>query len=162
MSAPYSLDAAAIQALLPHRFPMLMVDHVEAVVPGEWARAIKRVRADEPWVPGHFPGEPVLPGVLITEAFAQVAGIVALSAHPDDAGRTVFLVGLDKVRFRRPVRPGEVLSLEVETLQVRRRIWRFAARATVDGERAAEAELMATIADSTRSPRPVTGEPTRR
>jgi 3-hydroxyacyl-[acyl-carrier-protein] dehydratase len=152
MTEPRSLDADAIRALLPHRFPMLMVDHVEAVEPGKWARATKDVRADEPWVPGHFPGEPVMPGVLITEAFAQVAGIVALTANPANAGRAVYLVGLDKVRFRRPVRPGERLSIRVETLQVRRNMWRFSARATVGGERAAEAELLATIASD--KPRP--------
>lgn len=144
---PETLDIQAIQALLPHRFPMLMVDRVLSLEPGERAVARKCVSANEPWAQGHFPEQPVMPGVLLTEAFAQVAGIVALSANPEHAGAAVYLAGLDKVRFRRPVVPGDVVEITVEKLQARRRMWRFSARATVDGERAADAELLATIAD---------------
>ncbi len=144
---PETLDIKAIQALLPHRFPFLLVDRVLSLDPGERAVARKCVSANEPWVQGHFPGQPVMPGVLLTEAFAQVAGIVALSANPEHAGRAVYLAGLDKVRFRRPVVPGDVVDITVEKLQARRRVWRFSARAEVDGQRAAEAELLATIAD---------------
>lgn len=144
---PTRLDRRALEALLPHRDPMFMLDEVVALEPGVRAHARKAVRADEPWAAGHFPGNPVFPGVLLTEAFAQAAGVVALTAHPEHAGKAVYLVGLDKVRFRRPVRPGDVLDVQVEALGVRRGIWRFQARATVDGARTAEAEVMATVAE---------------
>ncbi|MEC8423494.1 MAG: 3-hydroxyacyl-ACP dehydratase FabZ [Myxococcota bacterium] len=144
---PTGLDRQALEALLPHREPMFMLDEVMELEPGVRARARKAVRSDEPWVAGHFPGDPVFPGVLLTEVFAQAAGVVALTANPEHAGTSVYLVGLDRVRFRRPVRPGDVLDVEVETLDVRRGIWRFRARATVSGERTAEAEVMATVAE---------------
>ena len=99
------MDIDQIMQLLPHRYPFLMIDRVEEVEPGERAVAIKCVSVNEPQFQGHFPQTPIMPGVLITEAFAQTAGIVALSAHDDMAGKTVFLLGLDKVRFRKPVRP---------------------------------------------------------
>lgn len=144
---PIRLDRRALEALLPHRDPMFMLDEVTALEPGVRAMARKAVRADEPWAAGHFPGNPIFPGVLLTECFAQAAGVVALTAHPEHAGKAVYLVGLDRVRFRRPVRPGETLDLQIETLGVRRGIWRFEARATVAGARAAEAIVMATVAE---------------
>ena len=101
------MDIDQIMTLLPHRYPFLMIDRVEEVEPGERAVAVKCVTVNEPHFQGHFPQTPIMPGVLITEAFAQTAGIVALSAHDDLAGKTVFLLGLDKVRFRKPVRPGD-------------------------------------------------------
>lgn len=144
---PTRLDRPALEALLPHRDPMFMLDEILSIEPGVRAHARKTVRADEPWVEGHFPGNPIFPGVLLTEAFAQAAGVVALTAHPEHAGKAVYLVGLDRVRFRRPVRPGDVIDVQVETIDVRRGIWRFQASATVAGERAADAEVMATLAE---------------
>lgn len=140
-----SLSAADIHDLLPHRHPFVLVDRVESVVPGHRAHAVKAVTATEPWFAGHFPGQPIFPGVLLAEAFAQLAALVALTANRHLVGRPVLLLGLDKVRFRRPVQPGDRVDLHVERLWVKRGIWRFAAHAEIDGERAASAELSATI-----------------
>jgi 3-hydroxyacyl-[acyl-carrier-protein] dehydratase len=139
------MDRDEILSLLPHRDPFLMVDHLVEVDPGQRAVGVKSVRADEDWARGHFPGEPIFPGVLIAEALAQVAALVFLSAHRDRAGSTVYLVGIDKIRFRRPVRPGEELRLEVTVTGQKRRIWMFEGRATVDGARVADGSFMATV-----------------
>ena len=138
-----------IMQLLPHRFPFLMIDRVEEVEPGERAVAVKCVTVNEPHFQGHFPQTPIMPGVLITEAFAQTAGIVALSAHEDLAGKTVFLLGLDKVRFRKPVRPGDRLIITAEKQAVSRGIWTFKVVATVDGVKVADGGVMATVAKDT-------------
>ena len=142
---PVALSAGDIAALLPHRHPFVLVDRVERCIPGHEATGIKAVTATEPWFAGHFPGDPILPGVLITEAFAQLAALVALTANPDLVGRPVLLLGLDKVRFRRPVVPGDRLTLQATRLWVRRGIWRFAVEARVEDEKVASAELSATI-----------------
>ena len=139
------MDTAEIQRWLPHRHPFLMVDRIVSIEPGVRATGEKDVGGDEFWVQGHFPGNPVLPGVLITEALAQVAAIVAITAHPDLVGQPVYLVGTDKMRFRRIVRPGEVLRLEVSVTDKRRRMWFFDAKATVNGERTADGSFLATI-----------------
>jgi 3-hydroxyacyl-[acyl-carrier-protein] dehydratase len=143
-----ALDIQAILGTLPHRFPFVMVDRVLELQPGQSAHAIKCVSINEPFFQGHFPEQPILPGVLISEAFAQVAGIVALSAHPDMVGRGVFLMGLDKMRFRKPVRPGDVLHLYVHKDFEKRSIWSFKCRAEVDGKRVADGGVMATVADA--------------
>ncbi len=142
------VDLTQILAMLPHRWPFVLVDRVVSVEPGVRGHGRKCVSASEPWVPGHFPGRPVLPGVLMAEAFAQMACIVAMSASPDDHGREVLLLGMDRFRFRRAVVPGDVVDLHVEVLAVRKGVWKFGCRATVDGERAAEGELLATVARS--------------
>jgi len=150
MSEPQSarqLDAAAILQMLPHRWPFVLIDRVTELVPGERAVGRKCVTASEPWFAGHFPARPVLPGVLMTEAFAQLACIVAMSAHTEQQGRDVYLLGLDRVRFRKPVVPGDTVDITVETLAVKRGIWKFKAVAMVDGVKAAEGELLATVAD---------------
>lgn len=139
------IDVDAILRTLPHRYPFLMVDRVIDCVPGESAVGIKCVSVNEPHFQGHFPEQPIMPGVLIAEAFAQVAGVVALSANPDHAGSSVFLLGLDKLRFRKPVRPGDVLHLHVEKDSVRRNIWTFRCRAEVDGAKVADGRVMATV-----------------
>jgi len=140
------MDIDKIMSLLPHRYPFLMIDRVEEVDPGERAVAIKCVSVNEPQFQGHFPQTPIMPGVLITEAFAQTAGIVALSAHEDLAGATVYLLGLDKVRFRKPVRPGDRIVITAEKDSVSRGIWKFRVVATVDGVKVADGGVMATVA----------------
>ncbi len=139
------IDVDAILRTLPHRYPFLMVDRVVECVPGERAVGVKCVSVNEPHFQGHFPERAIMPGVLIAEAFAQVAAVVALSANPDRAGASVYLLGLDKLRFRKPVRPGDVLYLHVEKDTVRRAIWTFRCRAEVDGEKVADGRLMATV-----------------
>jgi 3-hydroxyacyl-[acyl-carrier-protein] dehydratase len=141
------MDIDTIMSLLPHRYPFLMIDRVEEVDPGERAVAIKCVSVNEPQFQGHFPQTPIMPGVLITEAFAQTAGIVALSAHEDLAGATVYLLGLDKVRFRKPVRPGDRLVITAEKDSISRGIWKFRVVATVDGVKVADGGVMATVAE---------------
>ena len=143
------MDIDQIMELLPHRYPFLMIDRVEEVEPGERAVAVKCVTVNEPHFQGHFPQTPIMQGVLITEAFAQTAGIVALSAHEDLAGKTVFLLGLDKVRIRKPVRPGARLLNTAEKQAVRRGIWTFKVVATVDGVKVADGGIMATVAKDT-------------
>ena len=140
------MDIDKIMSLLPHRYPFLMIDRVEEVDPGERAVAIKCVSVNEPQFQGHFPQTPIMPGVLITEAFAQTAGIVALSAHEELAGATVYLLGLDKVRFRKPVRPGDRMVITAEKESVNRGIWKFRVVATVDGVKVADGGVMATVA----------------
>ncbi len=142
------MDIDKIMELLPHRYPFLMIDRVEEVDPGVRAVAVKCVTVNEPQFQGHFPATPIMPGVLICEAFAQTAGIVALSAHEDLAGRTVYLLGLDKVRFRRPVRPGDRILITAEKESERRGIWNFKVVATVDGVKVADGGVMATVAEN--------------
>ena len=141
------MDIDKIMELLPHRYPFLMIDRVEEVDPGVRAVAVKCVTVNEPQFQGHFPATPIMPGVLICEAFAQTAGIVALSAHEDLAGRTVYLLGLDKVRFRKPVRPGDRILITAEKESERRGIWNFKVVATVDGVKVADGGVMATVAE---------------
>ncbi len=140
------IELRRILELLPHRYPFLMLDRVLEVEPGQRAVGLKCVTANEPFFQGHFPGNPVMPGVLIVEALAQTAAVLGAETHPEyvDHGG-VLLMGLDKVRFRRPVVPGDTLTLDVELIKVRGPIWRVKGTATVDGERAAQAELLATF-----------------
>jgi 3-hydroxyacyl-[acyl-carrier-protein] dehydratase len=135
-----------IEALLPHREPFLFVDEVTELEPGASACALHHVRDDAFWTRGHFPGHPVMPGVLIAEALAQTAAIAAMSGDDSLAGSVVYLVGFDKLRFRRPVRPGETLTLRASLEGVRRGLVTFSATATVDGDRAANGTLMAVMA----------------
>ncbi|HHV93747.1 MAG TPA: 3-hydroxyacyl-ACP dehydratase FabZ [Firmicutes bacterium] len=141
------LDILAIQDRLPHRYPFLMVDRVVELVPGKRAVAIKNVTINEPHFTGHYPGRPIMPGVLILESLAQVGGLVVLDPE-DGAGKKIpLLAGVDKARFRRPVMPGDQLRLEVEMLQLRRTMGKCQGTAYVGDEKAAEAEFMFMIAD---------------
>ena len=140
------MDIDEIMSMLPHRYPFLMIDRVVAVEPGVSATAIKCVSINEPQFQGHFPHAPVMPGVLLCEAFAQTAGIVAMTANGDLSGQTVYLVGLDKVRFRKPVRPGDRVEITAEKESEVRGIWKFRVFATVDGAKVADGGLMATVA----------------
>ena len=141
------IDIDGILELLPHRYPFLMIDRVLEVDPGQRAVGIKCVSINEPQFQGHFPEQPIMPGVLLCEAFAQMAGVVALTAYPDLAGKAVYLLGLDKVRFRKPVRPGDQVIITVAKESESRGIWRFSAVAEVDGKKVADGGVMATVAD---------------
>jgi len=132
---------------LPHRYPMLLVDRVLEVIPGERIVALKNVSINEPFFPGHYPHHPVMPGVLVIEALAQTAAILSfktMGGRPDDKS-VYYFVGIDGARFKRPVSPGDQLIFEVSILANKRGIWKFAAQARVDGQVAAEAELMCTV-----------------
>ncbi len=135
-------------AALPHRYPMLLVDRVEELVPDQRITAIKAVTMNEGFFQGHFPGRPVMPGVLIVEALAQAAGVLAVeSLGLAGSGKLVYFMSIDEAKFRSPVEPGVLLRLEVEFLQKRAKVCKFAGRALVDGQLAAEAKFMAMIAD---------------
>jgi 3-hydroxyacyl-[acyl-carrier-protein] dehydratase len=134
------LDRAAIEAILPHREPFLLIDEVLELVPGERVVARKTVRDDEWYLRGHFPGRPVMPGVLIVEAMAQT-GAVAVLSEEENRGRLALFAGIDDMRFKRIVEPGDELQLECTLEQVRGPIGKGRARATVDGELAARGTL---------------------
>jgi 3-hydroxyacyl-[acyl-carrier-protein] dehydratase len=147
------IDIQGIMKCLPHRYPFLLVDRVLELEPGEGIHAIKNVTFNEPCFTGHFPGQPVFPGVLIIEALAQAGGIFALreiSACVDE--KLLLFRGIDKAKFRRTVVPGDQLHLHCEVLRRKRMYWTFSGVAKVEGEVAAEAELSALIAD--RGPEP--------
>ncbi len=135
------LDRTAIEAIIPHREPFLLIDRIESFEPGVSAVGYLDVREDMFWVPGHFPGYAVMPGVLIVEALAQ-AGAVALLSLAENRGRLAFFAGIDKVRFKRQVVPGDTLRLECHISRTRGPIGFGEASATVDGELAVSGELM--------------------
>ena len=135
------LGPAEIRALIPHRYPFLLVDRVEEVEPGVRAVGTKNVTQNEPFFQGHFPDYPVMPGVLIVEAMAQV-GAVGVMSNEEFRGKLALFAGIDNVRFRRQVVPGDVLRMEVEISRLKGAIGRGHGRATVDGERVCEADLM--------------------
>lgn len=135
-------------AALPHRYPMLLVDRVDAIVPDESIRAIKAVSINESFFNGHFPGRPIMPGVLIVEALAQAAGVLAVeSLGLSGSGKLVYFMAIENAKFRTPVEPGCLLTLDVEFVQKRSSVCKFAGRASVDGKLAAEANFTAMIAD---------------
>lgn len=140
------IDIDGILDLLPHRYPFLMVDRVIAVDPGVSVTGVKCVTVNEPQFQGHFPGKPIMPGVLISEAFAQVSGLVALTAHPDRAGARFYLLGLDRVRFRRVVVPGDRMEITATKVDARRNVWTFKCVARVDGKKVADGTVMAALA----------------
>jgi 3-hydroxyacyl-[acyl-carrier-protein] dehydratase len=140
------LDAVAIQEIIPHRYPFLLVDRIIEIEYGVRAVGIKQVSMGEPFFQGHFPDYPVMPGVLIIEALAQV-GAVALLGSDEHRGKIALFAGLDNVRFRRQVKPGDSLRLETEIGRMRRGIGKGSGRATVEGELAAEGELTFALVD---------------
>jgi len=137
-----------IMKILPHRYPFLLVDRVLETVPQKRIVAIKNVTINEPFFQGHFPGEPIMPGVLIVEAMAQAWGILLMSSSEMDLSKNsaIRFLGIDNCRFRRAVVPGDQLRFELEAIAVKRGIWKFGGKAYVGDEVAAEAELMATMA----------------
>ena len=141
------MDIHEILKYLPHRYPFLLVDRVLSCEPGKGITALKNVTINEPFFNGHFPNYPVMPGVLVIEALAQAAGILTLksvSAKPDQDS-IFYFVGIDAARFKRPVQPGDQLMLKATILRERIGIWKYSAKAEVDGRVAAEAELMCTM-----------------
>jgi beta-hydroxyacyl-[acyl carrier protein] dehydratase FabZ len=137
-------DIGLIQRIIPHRYPFLLIDRVVDIVPHKSATGIKNVTINEPQFTGHFPAVPVMPGVLMVEAMAQTAAVmVGVSLDMADRELLVYFMGIDKVRFRRKVGPGDVLRLEVTALRGGSKIWKFAGRAMVGDELAAEAEFSA-------------------
>jgi 3-hydroxyacyl-[acyl-carrier-protein] dehydratase len=142
------LDIRRVMAALPHRYPMLLVDRVESLDPDKGIVAIKAVTINEPFFQGHFPGRPIMPGVLIVEALAQAAGVLAVEALGlAGSGKLVYFMAIEGAKFRAPVEPGVLLKLEVEFVQKRASVCKFAGRASVDGKLAAEANFTAMIAD---------------
>ncbi|HEX8458152.1 MAG TPA: 3-hydroxyacyl-ACP dehydratase FabZ [Pyrinomonadaceae bacterium] len=141
------LDTRAIQELLPHRYPFLLVDRIIELVPKQRIVGIKQVTIGEQFFQGHFPGAPVMPGVLIVEALAQVGAILALREIENREQKLVLFSGIESARFRAPVVPGDTLTLEVTALRIGSRIQRMRGEAKVEGKLAAEAEIMSVVAE---------------
>ena len=140
------LDVREIMKNLPHRYPFLLVDRILELEPGKKVVGLKNVTMNEPYFQGHFPGTPIMPGVLIIEAMAQAGGVLAIKSLPQGSeGALMYFMGLEQVKFRRQVVPGDQLILELEILKQRPKIMKFSGTAKVDGQLAAEAQLMATI-----------------
>lgn len=142
------MDVNEIMKILPHRYPFLLVDRILEFEAGKKIVGLKNVTMNEPFFTGHFPGHPVMPGVLIIEAMAQVAAILAYRSSEDDiSSKVTYFVGIDNTKFRKPVVPGDQLRLELEVTGCRRGIWCFVGKAYVDGKLVTESELKATFAD---------------
>ena len=137
------LNEMDIMRMLPHRYPFLLIDRIQSLTPGESITALKNVSVNEPFFAGHFPGAPVMPGVLVIEAMAQAGGVLAHQSVPDlDPQPLYYLVGVDKARFRQPVYPGDQLILDMRVDRVLRGMWRFDGTASVDGRTVATAQIM--------------------
>jgi 3-hydroxyacyl-[acyl-carrier-protein] dehydratase len=141
------LEIREIMDRIPHRYPFLLVDRIVELTPGQRVVAIKNVTMNEPFFQGHFPGAPVMPGVLIIEALAQAGAVLLLSDIPDRASKLVYFTGIDQARFRRPVVPGDRIKLTMEVLKLRSRTCKMRGIAEVDGELTAEAEIMSALVD---------------
>lgn len=142
-----AMDIHEVLAHLPHRYPFLLIDRVLEVVPNESIVALKNVSMNEPFFPGHYPHHPVMPGVLVIEAMAQAAGILSFKTMgrlPSDDS-VYYFVGIDNARFKRPVGPGDQLILKAKVAMNRRGMWKFSCKAEVDGQVAAEADLICTL-----------------
>ncbi|NNL77213.1 MAG: 3-hydroxyacyl-ACP dehydratase FabZ [Desulfobacterales bacterium] len=141
-------DIQGIMQLLPHRYPFLLVDRIIELVPGDKIVALKNVTINEPFFQGHFASKPVMPGVLVIEAMAQSGGILAYATKaPDERDRLIYFMGMDKVRFRKIVVPGDQIIFEVKILKLRSKVAKIGGTASVDGQLVAEAELMASYGD---------------
>lgn len=150
MTEPISMDIGRILNILPHRYPFLLVDRVVSCIPGKSIHAFKNVSFNEPFFQGHFPGTPIMPGVLILEALAQAGGLLAASGLEDELnGRLFLFTGLDKVKFRKQVIPGDRLDLHCDNMRMKLKLCKMEARAMVDGKVACEAEITAALGDKT-------------
>jgi 3-hydroxyacyl-[acyl-carrier-protein] dehydratase len=142
------IEIKEIMTILPHAYPFLLVDRIIEIEPGKRIVGIKNVTYNEPFFPGHFPGRPIMPGVLIVEAMAQTSGVLVFNSLPEEErNRLVYFLGMDNVKFRKPVIPGDQLRLESEITKHRQSIWGFKGKALVDGKLVAEAEFMAMLGD---------------
>jgi beta-hydroxyacyl-ACP dehydratase FabZ len=142
------LGPREIEGILPHRYPFLLVDRILELEVGKRVVGIKNVTANEPFFPGHFPGHPIMPGVLIVEAMAQTGGVLLMQTLSTQGQRKlVYFTGIDRARFRKPVVPGDQLRFEIQLLQLRRQLCRMKGTATVEGKLAAEAEMGCVVVD---------------
>ena len=144
---PRTIDLQGIMDLLPHRYPILLVDRILDFEPKEWIRGLKNVSFNEAVFQGHFPSRPVFPGVYIVEAMAQTGGCLLMREFEDRARKVIYFMGIDGVRFRRPVLPGDQLVMEVKVIQFKGRICKMRGEAFVDGQKVAEAEFMSMLVD---------------
>ncbi len=144
------LDIVSVMEMIPHRYPILLVDRILEYVPGERAVGLKNVTFNEPHFQGHFPGLPVMPGVLIVEAMAQTSACLVVKTLGEEAkGKIVYFMSIEEAKFRKPVTPGDALHIHVEKIQNRRNVWKFNGKAIVDGQVCAEAIFSAMIMDRT-------------
>ncbi len=141
------MDINEIQKILPHRYPFLLVDYIEELEPGKRVVGVKNVTINEPFFPGHFPGAPVMPGVLIIEAMAQVGAVMVMRDLPEREKKLVYFMGIDQARFRQPVVPGNQLRMVMEVLKMKARVGKLRGEAFVDGKLVAEAEILSSIVD---------------
>ncbi|TLY23125.1 MAG: 3-hydroxyacyl-ACP dehydratase FabZ [Nitrospirae bacterium] len=146
------MDSTEIQAILPHRYPFLLVDRIEELEIGKRVIGIKNVTVNEPFFQGHFPGRPIMPGVLIIEAMAQVGGVLAFKSANQSGAKLVYFMGIDKAKFRKPVLPGDRLRFVVDVLKARHPYWKMRGEAYVEDSLVCEAELMAMVTDGTTVP----------
>lgn len=145
---PVNIEIGKILEILPHRYPFVMVDRVTELTRGKSIRGHKMVSYNEPWCNGHFPGRPIMPGVLVVEALAQIGGILAYASEPFDATRSLmYFLGIDKAKFRHTVTPGDRLDLFVEVVHHRSNVWKLRGEATVDSTLCAQGELLASVVD---------------
>lgn len=143
------IDIKEIIELLPHRYPFLLIDRVLELVPGKYVVAIKNITMNEPQFTGHFPGNPIFPGVMLVEAMAQAAGVLAIKTRSQGLGdrKAAVIAGVDKVRFKRPVVPGDQLVMRCEIVAIKRNIWKFRCEGRIDGALVTEAEILCTERD---------------
>ena len=155
------MDAVEVQSILPHRYPFLLVDRVVEFKHGERAVGLKNVTVNDPYFQGHFPGRPVFPGVLIVEALAQLGGVLAIRSSSVEGSPIVYLTGIDKAKFRKPVIPGDQIRLEVEVIKRRPPFWKMQGKAFVGNDLVCEAESTAMLqSEQTDSTHAKTGHPT--
>lgn len=141
------IDIRRIQQILPHGYPFLLIDRIIEMEKDHRIVALKNVTINEPFFGGHFPGSPIMPGVLIVESMAQTGAFLMLDERPDIDGKLVYFIGIDRVRFRQPIIPGDQMFIEVEVLRTHKRACKMAGKVKVDGKVAAEAVLLSTVVD---------------